>query len=242
MQIIDDDPTRIPRQKGLLFEFLCDLCFAVVDTWLERIGAGHCAEAFSKHSIDDFFCLPFVRSEVLAKMGIGSVDQEIIMKQVNDLRDMESVACACLVTPFPSADACTPVVALWLECLGYGKYTARFQKEKIRISVRWDVAVLAVDVAQTLRLLTKELLEKLGVDEADRTPLFEHIEYFHYFSSAEGVLRSASHRMSADGFCFRLTYSGLLVAALSWVCQVFVRVRTEQHSVLCAAACEPLCC
>ena len=162
---------------------------SVISNWLTKVGAASCADAFSQHGIDDFFCIPFVRPEVLSKMGISGDDERKIMEDVTRLRALDSTACTLMnhfefcVTHFDRV-----VVALWLEFLGYGKYAARFQKEKIRISVRRSPfyhSDFLIDV-QTLRLLTVELLAKLGVEEADCADLFEHIEYFHYFSSAEG--------------------------------------------------------
>jgi hypothetical protein len=76
-------------------------------------------------------------------------------------------------------------------------------------------------------------LEKLGVDEADRATLFEHIEYFHYFSSAEGMCRFwyANSRLMTALLC-----SGVLVASMSWILKIFICVCAKQHSVLCITA------
>lgn len=65
----------------------------VVDEWLKRIGAYQCSPLFAKHGIDDFFCLPFLRPEVLEKMEIVSPEDKIIMDEVLKLRNMDSAAC-----------------------------------------------------------------------------------------------------------------------------------------------------
>lgn len=67
----------------------------VVDEWLKRIGAYQCSPLFAKHGIDDFFCLPFLRPEVLEKMEIVSPEDKIIMDEVLKLRNMDSAACTC---------------------------------------------------------------------------------------------------------------------------------------------------
>eukprot|EP00698_Gefionella_okellyi_P001140 TRINITY_DN1103_c0_g4_i1.p1 TRINITY_DN1103_c0_g4~~TRINITY_DN1103_c0_g4_i1.p1 ORF type:complete len:835 (+),score=186.29 TRINITY_DN1103_c0_g4_i1:53-2557(+) len=131
---------------------------AVIMSWLRRIGVESEEAIFMSHGIDDFFTLPFLHLEVLQRMGISADNCSIVMAEVLRLRELKS----------------TEFVSCWLQCLGYEKYIDAF--------LRYDVSISA------LRYISEDTLQNpLGVSEDDRGPLFEHIEYFHYFSSAEAA-------------------------------------------------------
>jgi len=128
----------------LLTVVLVTIVIVVVDAWLDRIGAPNSKECFFQHGIDDFFCLPFLRSEVLVKMKVPPQDEKLIMQEVMTLRSMDSILCTLFALCKLHVLIGCVVVGLWLECLGYGMYAPQFIKEKIRISVSCAVVPLAL--------------------------------------------------------------------------------------------------
>lgn len=133
---------------------------SAMDQWLKRLGMEKYCNLFYHESVDDFFTVPFLRADVLERIGIANADdRRKIMDAVRDIRSSPSHF----------------LVAQWLEYLGYESCASTFIKEQIDL--------------HGLLSLREADLNKLIPDVDIAAKIIERIDHYARFSSVEETFR-----------------------------------------------------